>query len=87
MLILISTQNISQAAIISIKDTTVYMIRHKYQYSTFTGCAICIWTIFESGSGIQISQATPTKFFMLFEHNYGKLGDHSLNFSFVHGPS
>ena len=56
-----------------------------------TGCTICIWTIFESGCGIQVSQATPTKFSMLFKHNYGKLswkfGDHSLNFSFVHGPS
>ena len=56
-----------------------------------TGCVICIWTIFESGCGIQVSQATPTKFSMLFKHNYGKLswkfGDHSLNFSFVHGPS
>ena len=31
----------------------------------FTGC-ICIWTIFESGCGIQVSQATPTKFSMLF---------------------
>ena len=58
---------------------------------TCTGCVICIWTIFESGFGIQVSQATPTKFSMLFKHNYGKLfwkfGDHSLNFSFVHGPS
>ena len=25
-----------------------------------TGCVICIWTIFESGCGIQMSQATPT---------------------------
>ena len=45
----------------------------------------------KSGCGIQISQATPTKFSMLFKHNYGKLfwkfGDHSFNFSFVHGPS
>ena len=38
-----------------------------------TGCVICIWTIFESGCGIQVSQATPTKFSMLFKHNYGKL--------------
>ena len=56
-----------------------------------TGLSICIWKIFESGCGIQMSQATPTKFSMLFKHNYGKLswkfGDHSLNFSFVHGPS
>ena len=56
-----------------------------------TAWCICIWTIFESGCGIQVSQATPTKFSMLFKHNYGKLswkfGDHSLNFSFVHGPS
>ena len=45
----------------------------------------------KSGCGIQISQTTPTKFSKLFKHNYGKLswkfGDHSLNFSFVHGPS
>jgi hypothetical protein len=38
-----------------------------------------------------MSQATPTKFFMLLEQNYGKLfwkfGDHSFNFSYVHGPS
>ena len=38
-----------------------------------------------------MSQATPTKFSMLFKHNHGKLfwkfGDHSFNFSFVHGPS
>ena len=56
-----------------------------------TGWAICIWTIFEIVCGIQMSQATPTKFSMLFNHNYDKLswkfGDHSLNFSFVHGPS
>jgi len=56
-----------------------------------TGWCICIWTIFESGCGIQVSPATPTKFSMLFKHNYCKLswkfGDHSLNFSFVHGPS
>ena len=38
-----------------------------------TGWAICIWTTFESGCGIQMSQATPTKFSMLFKHNYGKL--------------
>jgi hypothetical protein len=37
-----------------------------------TGCVICIWTIFESGCGIQMSQATPTKFSMLFKHSYGK---------------
>ena len=46
---------------------------------------------FKNGCGIQMSQATPTKFSMLFKHNYGKLfwkfGDHSFNFSFVHGPS
>ena len=57
----------------------------------YTGCGICIWTIFESGYGIQVSHATPTKFYVLFKHNYGQLfwkfGDHSLNFSFVHGPS
>ena len=45
----------------------------------------------KSGCGIQMSQATPTKFSMLFKHNYSKLfwkfGDHSFNFSFVHGPS
>ena len=45
----------------------------------------------KSGCGIQMSQATPTKFSMLFKHNYGKLfwkfGDHSFNFTFVHGPS
>ena len=38
-----------------------------------------------------MSQATPTNFSMLFYHNYGKgfwkFGDHSFNFSFVHGPS
>ena len=64
---------------------------HKVKLHIHTGCVICIWTIFESGCGIQVSQATPTKFSMLFKHNYGKLswkfGDHSLNFSFVHGPS
>ena len=27
----------------------------------------------KSGCGIQMSQATPTKFSMLFKHNYGKL--------------
>ena len=27
----------------------------------------------KSGCGSQMSQATPTKFFMLFKHNYGKL--------------
>ena len=41
--------------------------------------------------GIQMSQATSTKFSMLYKHNYGKLfwkfGDHSFNLSFVHGPS
>ena len=46
---------------------------------------------FKNGCGIEMSQATPTKFSMLFKHNYGKLfwkfGDHSFNFSFVHGPS
>ena len=56
----------------------------------FTGC-ICIWTIFESGCGIQVSQATPTKSSMLLNHNYGQLflkfGYHSFKFSFVHGPS
>ena len=40
---------------------------------------------------LKVGVATPTKFSMLFKHNYGKLswkfGDHSLNFSFVHGPS
>ena len=45
----------------------------------------------KSGCGSQMSQATPTKFSMLFKHNYGKLfwkfGDHSFNFTFVHGPS
>ena len=39
---------------------------------------------FKNGCGIQMSQATPTKFSMLFKHNYGKLfwkfGDHSFNF-------
>ena len=35
-----------------------------------TGWCICIWTIFESGCGIQMSQATPSKFSMLFKHNY-----------------
>ena len=44
---------------------------------------------FKNGCGIQMSQATPTKFSMLFKHNFDKLswkfGDHSLNFSFVHG--
>ena len=39
--------------------------------------------------GIEMSQATPTKFSMLFQHNYCKLfrkfGDQSFNFSFVHG--
>ena len=38
-----------------------------------------------------MSQATPTKFSMLLNHNYGQLflkfGDHSFKFSFVHGPS
>ena len=38
-----------------------------------------------------MSQATPTKFSMLFKHTYSKLfwkfGDHSFNFSLVHGPS
>ena len=28
---------------------------------------------FKNGCGIQMSQATPTKFSMLFKHNYGKL--------------
>ena len=46
---------------------------------------------FKNGCGIKMSQATPTKFSMLFKHNYRKLfwkfGDHSFNFSFVHGPS
>ena len=46
---------------------------------------------FKNGCGIQMSQATPTKFSMLFKHNYGKLfckfGDHRFNLSFVHGPS
>ena len=28
---------------------------------------------FESGCGIQVSQATHTKFSMPFKHNYGKL--------------
>jgi len=46
---------------------------------------------FKNGFGIQMSQATPAKFSMLFKHNYGKLFwkfcDHSFNFSFVHGPS
>ena len=46
---------------------------------------------FKNGCGIQMSQATPTKLSMLFKHNYDKLpwkfGHHSLNFSFVHGPS
>ena len=45
----------------------------------------------KSGCGIRMSQATPTKFSMLFKHNYGKLFwkfvDHSFNFSFVYGPS
>ena len=56
----------------------------------FTGC-ICIWTIFESGCGIQVSQATPTKSSMLFKHTYGKnfwiFGDLSFNYFFVHGLS
>ena len=46
---------------------------------------------FKNGCGIQMSQATPTKFSMLLKHNYGQLflkfGDHSFKFSFVHGPS
>ena len=38
-----------------------------------------------------MSHAMPTKFSMPFKHNYGgklfrKFGDHSFNFSFVHGP-
>jgi hypothetical protein len=28
---------------------------------------------FKNGCGIEMSQATPTKFSMLFKHNYGKL--------------
>ena len=47
-----------------------------------TGLSICIWKIFESGCGIQMSQATPTKFSMLFKHTYGKnfwqFGGHTL---------
>ena len=56
-----------------------------------TGWPKRIWKFLKSGCGSQMSQATPTKFSMLFKHNYGKLfwkfGDHSFNFSFVHGPS
>jgi hypothetical protein len=33
-----------------------------------TGCLISIWTIFESGCGIQMSQPTPTKCSMLFKY-------------------
>ena len=72
-------------------DITYIVYIEPRMYEAYTGWTICIWTIFESGCGIQVSQATPTKFSMLFKHNYGKLswkfGDHSLNFSFVHGPS
>ena len=39
-------------------------------FTIYTGCLISIWTIFESGCGIQMSQATPTKFSMLFKHTY-----------------
>ena len=46
---------------------------------------------FRNECGIQMSQATPTNFSMLFKHKYGKLfwkfGNHSFIFSFVHGPS
>ena len=59
---------------------TLYRVSHKY-----------LNDFFSNGCGIQMSQATPTKFSMPFKHNYGKLswkfGDHSFNFSFVHGPS
>ena len=41
-----------------------------FAMNEFTECVICIWTIFESGCGIQISEATPTKFSMLFKHNF-----------------
>jgi hypothetical protein len=70
---------------------------------TFTPCIILrqvsshhcdpkgIERVLKTGCGIQMSQATPTKFSMLFKQTYGKVlwkfGDHSFNFSFVHGPS
>ena len=45
----------------------------------------------KSACGSQMSQATPTKFPMLFRHNYSKnswkFGGHSFNYFFVHGLS
>ena len=46
---------------------------------------------FRNRCGIHMSQATPTKFSMLFKHTYGKnfwkFGGHSFNYLFVHGLS
>ena len=55
------------------------------------GASYVFGRFLKSGCGIEMSQATPTKFSMLFNHNYGKIfwkfGVHSFNFFLVHGPS
>ena len=46
---------------------------YKENWNDTTGWPISNWTIFKNGCGIQMSQATPIKFSMLFKHNYGQL--------------
>ena len=68
-----------------------YLFKNLHFLFTIQGGSYVSERVFKDWCGIDMSQATPTKFSMLFKHNYGKLfwkfGDHSLNFSFVHGPS
>ena len=78
---------------IHIQRTKVIYIRFALILQIYQGEAyvFVVWMIFESGCGIQMSQATPTKFSMLFKHTYGKnfwkFGGHSFNYFFVHGLS
>ena len=58
---------------IHIQRTKVIYIRFALILQIYQGEAyvFVVWMIFESGCGIQMSQATPTKFSMLFKHTYG----------------
>ena len=71
---------------IHIQRTKVIYIRFALILQIYQGEAyvFVVWMIFESGCGIQMSQATPTKFSMLFKHTYGKnfwkFGGHSYTY-------
>ena len=75
------------------EQNTVWLrfYEHFRIFAHSTGWPISLWTNFKSGCDIQMNQATPTKFSMLFKHNYSKnfwkFGGHSFNYFFVHGLS